>query len=301
MPKRVFVSYSHKQGDWVWDRLVPVLKAGGAEPLVDRERFKLGRALFDQMDALQDEADVQLLCLSEDYLASPACCHEMERAVALDPDFKKNVVVPVKVAEVDLPPAIGSANPLYADLRGGRISAAWDLVLAACDADLGTTAPRWLEARDEVRTLLGRNQGVNLVVQGNANWAGLIEHLREELHLPEVDLESGATETREGLMRAILRALEVKLPAATDELSLETFEGLIDRLEPKRLALTHFHYAAHRPGSYDWNLFGSLRHLTMTRRKLILLVQSRQPYMSILPAGHPLSEISLHQVPLDSR
>ena len=33
MPKSVFVSYSHKQGDWVWDRLVPCLRAGGANVL----------------------------------------------------------------------------------------------------------------------------------------------------------------------------------------------------------------------------------------------------------------------------
>ena len=30
MGKKVFVSYCHQQGDWVWDRLVPVLEAGGA-------------------------------------------------------------------------------------------------------------------------------------------------------------------------------------------------------------------------------------------------------------------------------
>ncbi len=42
MPRKVFVSYSHRQGEWVWDRLVPVLKAGGEPPLIDRERFRLG-------------------------------------------------------------------------------------------------------------------------------------------------------------------------------------------------------------------------------------------------------------------
>jgi hypothetical protein len=48
---KVFVSYCHKQGQWVWDRLVPVLNAGAAEVLIDRERFEAGKAIEGQMDA----------------------------------------------------------------------------------------------------------------------------------------------------------------------------------------------------------------------------------------------------------
>lgn len=66
---RIFVSYRHSQGDWVWERLVPCLKAGGAEVLIDRERFRIGKALPGQMDALQDQADRHLLVLSLEYLA----------------------------------------------------------------------------------------------------------------------------------------------------------------------------------------------------------------------------------------
>jgi hypothetical protein len=90
-PRKVFVSYSHRQGDWVWDRLVPVLKAGGAEVLIDRERFEAGRALPAQMDSTQDAADINILVLSPEYLASEPCRYEMERAIARDPRLRQRV------------------------------------------------------------------------------------------------------------------------------------------------------------------------------------------------------------------
>ena len=52
---KVFVSYRHHNGPWVWDRLVPCLRCGGAEVLIDRERFKAGKAVLGQMDAVQDQ------------------------------------------------------------------------------------------------------------------------------------------------------------------------------------------------------------------------------------------------------
>ena len=55
---KVFISYSHKQGKWVWDKLVPCLKGGGAEVLIDRERFEAGKAVKGQMDATQDLANL---------------------------------------------------------------------------------------------------------------------------------------------------------------------------------------------------------------------------------------------------
>ena len=67
---KVFVSYCHQQGQWVWDRLVPCLKAGGTEVLIDRERFEAGKGVIGQMDTTQDQAGKSLLVLSEEYLKS---------------------------------------------------------------------------------------------------------------------------------------------------------------------------------------------------------------------------------------
>ena len=115
--KRVFVSYSWAQGDWVWDRLYPCLVAGGAEVLIDRRRFVAGLALFDQIDKTQDSAEIHVLVLSQDYLASAACRHEMERAIALDPDFQHGRVIPVLRVDCDLPDEIRRPNPLYVTSR----------------------------------------------------------------------------------------------------------------------------------------------------------------------------------------
>ena len=97
---KVFISYSWRKKEWfewVWDRLKPVLDAGGAEVLIDRDYFKAGVELVGQMDGLVDDADVCLLVLTEGYLESESCRHEMERAIGKDPGFKGGEVVPFKI------------------------------------------------------------------------------------------------------------------------------------------------------------------------------------------------------------
>ena len=105
---RVFVSYSHQQGEWVWQRLVPVLKAGGAEVLIDVERGRLGYAVVGEMDTIQNQAERHLLVFSPDYLASAYCQHEVKKAVALDASFNLGLVVPVMREACSLPESFQS-------------------------------------------------------------------------------------------------------------------------------------------------------------------------------------------------
>jgi hypothetical protein len=67
---KVFISYCHAQVDWVAGRLLPCLKAGGADVLIDRERFKPGKPVVGQMDAALDQSDRQVLVLSPEYFQS---------------------------------------------------------------------------------------------------------------------------------------------------------------------------------------------------------------------------------------
>lgn len=301
-PRRVFVSYSHCQGAWVLDRLVPVLRAGGAEVLIDHERFTAGRELRGQMDATQNGADVNVLVLSPEYLASASCVYEMERSIARDPRFENGAVVPVRRVEVELPEAIRQPDPLLVDLTDDRAAPAWDLLLRASGADLGTDAPSWLAARDEMRRFLERGQSVNLVVDGDVAWRELLADLQREnlADLVQVNLEKPATASRRGLAAEILRAFGMTAPVPPEPEDLVELDRFLSARQQSRLALTHFDLAAHRP-AYGIDLFAALRYLVMDSRQLVLLVQSRRPFVTLLPEGHPLSAIDLKTVELRGR
>ncbi|MBV8230032.1 MAG: toll/interleukin-1 receptor domain-containing protein [Planctomycetaceae bacterium] len=304
MSRTIFVSYSHEQGDWVWNRLVSCLKGGGAEVLIDREQVEAARRLYKQLDDVQDRAALNILVFSPDYLDSRFCQHEMRRALRRDPKFDPGIAIPVKRVECELPPAIKRSNPLCVDLRDDQDANQWDLLLKKCDADLGTTAPEWLRVRDELRRHLGRGESVNLIVGAGVRWRPLIEDLRRDSSLAElgiVDLEDPVTASRPGLVGAILQACGVtgvSVPAKPND--LVELGRVLTSHRTARVALIKFDLAAHRP-EYELDLFAALRYLTMESRKLVLLVQSRIPFAALLPHDHPLSSINLTTVELRGR
>ncbi len=130
---------------------------------------------------------------------------------------------------------------------------------------------------------------MNLVVSGDkVTWRAMIQHLADE-HLPglfQVDLNSGHTIPRPGLLREMLgggKATSV-FPAPPDDLS--RFQAIVEsRPTVTRIALLHFDLVAQR--NYGIDLFSTLRFLISERRKLALLIQSRQPFDSLLPADAP--------------
>lgn len=297
---KVFISYSHNQGDWVWERLVPCLKAGGAQLLIDREQFEAGRRVLGQMDAVQDQADRQLLFLSEDYLRSDYCRREMDRAIAMDPNFDHGVVIPVIRDDCHLPDSLTQPDPLRIDLRDDEQAAQWTKLLDQCGANLGVTAPDWLAARDKILSWLGRGVSTNLIVSGNLAWSGLLQHLHADHFnsMPIINLESPATASRRGLLTEILRGVGQRSALPHPPEDLVEFDRLFPK-SPVTVALTHFDYASHR-SNYEIDLFGALRNLIMDQRRLVLLVQSRAPFYTLLPRDHPLSEIDVRTIKLQS-
>jgi hypothetical protein len=153
---KVFVSYSHQQGAWVRDALVPVLRASGAEVLIDWERLRAGHGVIGEMDKTQDRADRHVLAITGDYLSSKYCVHEMDRAIRLDPGFVNGKVIPVKLDGAKFPGKITRPNPLYGDLRNDHADDQWQLLIKQCGGDLRMAAPAWIAALDRTKQHLQR-------------------------------------------------------------------------------------------------------------------------------------------------
>ena len=301
---KVFISYSHRQGSWVWERLVPVLRAAGcAEVLADKERFLAGRDVFAQMDALQDAADLSLLVLSPEYLASAACRHEMDRAITGDPDFSRGKVLPVKRADCDMTAFTSRPKvPLWVNLADERDPGAWNLLLKTLDAmKLGATAPHWLDVRDElVRRFCDNRESVNLLTHGEPNWSAMLDNLKQGWvpNLATVNLDDPSTASQEGLVRQMLFAFGVSATIARGAHSVAALNELKSIPGPLFLALKKFDNVSARRRTprivgYHPDLFFALRYLVSDERKLVLLVQSWTPFSELWPKDHALSPLTL--------
>jgi hypothetical protein len=262
------------------------------------------------MDHIQDRADVQLICLSTEYLASDYCRHEMRRAVCRDPSFtrglndriKRGFIVPIRLDGAAWPTEITNPNPLFVDLRDSAVvSDSWRLLLDSCQVNLGTSAQTWLAARDHIERYLRRGQSVNLLVQHEGiAWEFLIEDVVKERVPPMVwiDLQEPSTNTRHGLLNRILERLGAREAVRHAPNDLADFERILATMpKPSRIAICNFDLAPHRK-SYGLDLYASLRWMITHTRQLVLLVQSRTPFNALLPRDNPLSKIDIKTVRL---
>lgn len=296
MGKKVFISYSHNQVEWVKKRLVPSLEAGGADILIDYREFAAGRTVIGQMDSTQDKADVHILVLTDDYLTSEYCQHEMNRAIDLDPGFQNGIVVPVLRASCALPDRLtGQKMPIYVDLKNDTDKGQWDRLMKSCEANLGISASNWLKVRDEVCRYIERGISVNMVTYGRVKWRELLEHIRKDYFndFGIIDVQDPRVTTRKALVEEILEQCGthtiVSKKAGEDLVALGRVISV--KISPSRLIIKHFHEVIYR-NYYDNELFSSIRYLMTESQKLVLLIQSRKPYAEILPHDNPLSSVT---------
>jgi hypothetical protein len=297
---KAFVSYHHTDADWVLSRLTQALEAAGVEVLLDVERFRVGHGVIGEMDRTQDLADRQLLVLTHGYFTSDYCQHEFDRALG-SRAFADGRAVPIRRDRATWPQSL--KDVLYADLQDDQSGQGWRSLLSACGGDLGTSVPHWLEVGATVARHLQRRESVNLIVDSGLNGDLLVEHLAKRRlptplvpELKVIDLDSGRTATREGLLREILRVFGCRAELPSRPHDLVRFAELMDELPHGWLALQHFDAVGGRQSEYTIELFRELRYRATTRRALTLLLQSRGPYGVVLPHGHPMSEIPCNEV-----
>jgi hypothetical protein len=117
-----------------------------------------------------------------------------------------------------------------------------------------------------------------------------------------VDLEDPETYSRQGLVKAILLSCGTADPVPDKPQDLVALgRALRKRHTAAQVALTRFDHVTHRP-EYEIDLFAAMRHAMTESRKLVLLIQSRRPFLTLIPQDHPFSSITnLQTVELKGR
>jgi hypothetical protein len=132
----VFVSHSHKDGQWVQDELLPWLKSAGLKVCIDSESyqpgepFEVGTPLITAIEKAVLASHKTICVFSPAYLGSEWCEQEEILTTTLDPAARKRQLLPILLKPCDLPPRI--KGRLYVDFTSvGAHDQAWDKVLAA--------------------------------------------------------------------------------------------------------------------------------------------------------------------------
>jgi hypothetical protein len=114
----VFISYSHTDSDWVFDWLVPRLKAADLKLCTDQESFALGVPALINMENAVATSRHTLLVLTPAYLTSEWTMYEQILTQTQDPIGLRQRTIPVLRQPCDLPLRIAMLT--YADLTGRR-------------------------------------------------------------------------------------------------------------------------------------------------------------------------------------
>ena len=111
----IFVSYSHKDKDWVRNWLLPELEAAGVSYCIDDDHFDIGVAALINMERAVEQSRKALLVLSENWVASEytnfeALLLQTEDAIGLRQSF-----LPLKLDDCTLSRRLGIFS--WADFR----------------------------------------------------------------------------------------------------------------------------------------------------------------------------------------
>jgi len=111
----VFISYSHKDADWVRGTLLPKLESHGFSVLIDFRDFRGGSFGIEEMQRGVLESRRVILVLTENYLKSDWTKFENVMAQTIDPGAIQRKIVPVLRESCNIPLRLKVLH--YRDLR----------------------------------------------------------------------------------------------------------------------------------------------------------------------------------------
>lgn len=125
----VFVSYSHKNKQWVAKTLVPWLRAHYFRVITDQD-FTSGSFSADQMGQAVLESRHVIAVFSSDYFESEWATLENIMAQQLDPAARKRKLLPILLEDCNIPLRLRVL--VYRDLRADE-PAQWQRLLRDLD------------------------------------------------------------------------------------------------------------------------------------------------------------------------
>jgi hypothetical protein len=281
----IFISYSHRQSDWVHKQLVPILRASQVTVAIDVEISTPGDPVPQQMGAAISDASIILLVLTDDYLASQYCQFEMKSALERRKRGDSLKVIGILRGDCNLPaPYSGFDSDLFVDLRDATVDSAWQALIRACEGSLGCSAAEWIEVRDRACELLMQRESVNAVLGPRVYTNPLVNSIRTEFPVPlgVVDLLDAETATQDGLLTVMWRAAFSESPPGRSHLLLD-FQSRVRMSTGTFVVLKNFDEAKHRSRKYSLDLWSALKKLIVEDKVLMALVVSRAGIAQILP------------------
>jgi hypothetical protein len=160
-----FVSYSHADGEWVRDWLVPRLKGASLRICIDGESFDIGVPSRESMERAVDASRHILLVLSPAWVESKWTRFEWAMARDQDPKNRARRILPLRLKACEPPEPIAALT--YADLTCAE------------------------QAEAEFYKLLDAVRGVTRLVNSQEICKGL-SALRELMQTPDVQVDVAA-------------------------------------------------------------------------------------------------------------
>lgn len=128
----VFISYSHKDEDWVRKKLLPTLEKQGVKVCIDFRDFTAGKAAVLNMQDASTRSRHTLLVMTPDWLASEWTLYESLLSRTDDPAGFQRRTVPLMVKRCTPPPFLSLLTWVdFSDPK--REKEAWQSLFRALD------------------------------------------------------------------------------------------------------------------------------------------------------------------------